>query len=175
MPQGFGSEGLAIYLLGETREELSGSEWAHVLHGHLGGRPPAVDLGAERALAALLQAAAAGGVLAAAHDLSDGGLAQGLVESCLRRGVGATVRLPDGIDPCVALFAESTARAVVAVAADQQDRFRDLADEQRVPYAHLGVTDGAGQAAALEVEGLFSVPLVELRAGWSATIPAALS
>ena len=175
VPQGFGSEGLAIYLLGETREELSGSEWAHVLHGHLGGRPPAVDLGAERALASLLQAAAAGGVLAAAHDLSDGGLAQGLVESCLRRGIGATVRLPDGVDPCVALFAESTARAVVAVAADQQERFRDLAAEQRVPYAHLGATVGAGQAAALEVEGLFAVPLVELRAAWSATIPAALS
>ena len=73
-------------LLGETRDELGGSEWAHVVHGHLGGRPPAVDLDAERRLARLLAAAAADGFLTGAHDLSDGGLAQALVESCLVGG-----------------------------------------------------------------------------------------
>ncbi len=174
VPQGFAAPGQAIYLLGETRAELSGTEWAHVLHGHLGGRPPAVDLAAERALAELLREASVTGVLAAAHDLSDGGLAQGLVESCLRHGFGARVRLPDDVDPCVGLFAESTARVVVAVEPDEQDRFRDLAADMWVPYTHLGVTVAADQTAALEVEGLFSVPLAELRAAWSATIPAAL-
>ena len=84
-----------------------------MLHGHLGGRPPVPDLAAEQRLAALLAAAASAGLLAAAHDLSDGGLAVALAESCLRGGTGCRVRLPG--DPFTALFSESAARAVVAV------------------------------------------------------------
>ena len=53
-PTGFGATGQRVLLLGETREELSGSEWAHVVHDHLGGLPPRVDLAAERALSELL-------------------------------------------------------------------------------------------------------------------------
>ena len=83
-PTGFPAGGHQVLLLGETREELSGSEWAHVVHGHLGGTPPGVDLAAERALSEVLVAAT--GVVSSAHDLSDGGLAQALVESCLRHG-----------------------------------------------------------------------------------------
>src|SRR5207237_1501206 len=49
-PVGWDDEGLRLFLLGTTREELSGSEWAHVVHDHLGGLPPQVDLAAERAL-----------------------------------------------------------------------------------------------------------------------------
>ena len=48
IPMGFAEAGDIIFLLGETREELSGSEWAWVTHGHLGGLPPKVDLLAER-------------------------------------------------------------------------------------------------------------------------------
>ena len=85
-PTGFGETGHRVLLLGESREELSGSAWAGVVHDHLGGLPPKVDLGAERALSELLVAAT--GVLSSAHDVSDGGLAQTLVESCLRHGIG---------------------------------------------------------------------------------------
>ena len=88
---GFYRDGDVIVLLGETREEFGGSEWAHVVHGHLGGRPPAVDLAAEQRLAGLLAAAAGDGLLTSAHDLSDGGLAQALVESCLIGGAGAMI------------------------------------------------------------------------------------
>ena len=75
--------GEQVFLLGETREELSGSEWAHVVHGHLGGLPPRVDLAAEQSLAELLADASRDGVVTSAHDLSDGGLAQALVEASL--------------------------------------------------------------------------------------------
>ena len=90
-PTGFGAEGERVFLLGETRDELSGSEWAHVVHGHLGGMPPALDLAAEQALAALLQDAARDGVVTSAHDLSDGGLAQALAESTFSRDIGVAV------------------------------------------------------------------------------------
>ena len=105
LPMGFGAASGPIVLLGRTEAEFGGSAWAHVRHGHLGGRPPAPDLDAERRLAALLAAAAADGLLTAAHDLSDGGLAVALAESCLRGGAGCTVRLPG--DPFTALFSES--------------------------------------------------------------------
>ena len=85
-PTGFVAPGERVFLLGETREELSGSEWAHVVHDHLGGLPPAVDLAREKALAELLREAV--GLVTSAHDLSDGGLAQALVESALRNDVG---------------------------------------------------------------------------------------
>jgi phosphoribosylformylglycinamidine synthase subunit PurL len=89
-PTGFVAPDQVIVHLGRTREELSGSEWAHVVHEHLGGRPPEVDLWAEANLARLLVEAARGGYVTSAHDMSDGGLAQTLVESCLRQGVGAS-------------------------------------------------------------------------------------
>ena len=110
---GFYRDGDVIVLLGETREEFGGSEWAHVAHGHLGGRPPAVDLDAEQRLAGLLAAAAADGLLTSAHDLSDGGLAQALVESCLIGGAGAMIDGLRRLDPFVALFSESAARVLV--------------------------------------------------------------
>ena len=78
-----------LVLLGRTGADFGGSAWAWAVHGHLGGRPPAVDLAAERALAAVLAAAAEDGLLAAAHDLSDGGLAVALAECCLRGQAGA--------------------------------------------------------------------------------------
>jgi phosphoribosylformylglycinamidine synthase len=163
---GFGSDDAAIYLLGETREEFGGSEWAHVVHGHLGGRPPRVDLEAERALANVLVAGAGEGLIDAAHDLSDGGLAQALVESCLRGGRGARISLPAESDPFVALFSESSARAVVAVAQPDVAAFERLASTHGVPARRIGVTGGD----TLHVDGQFSVTVEELRAASSAVL-----
>jgi len=173
-PVGFAAEGQQIYLLGETRDELDGSEWAHVVHRHLGGLPPRLDLAAEQRLADLLINASRDGLIDAAHDLSDGGLAQALVESCLRQDVGARVWLPEELDPFVALFSESTARAIVAVPRSEEVRFTDMCSARAFPHLRIGVTDGRGPDAALDVQDRFTVPLAELRTAWSATIPAAM-
>jgi phosphoribosylformylglycinamidine synthase len=163
VPMAFAADGEVVCLLGETRDELGGSEWAHHVHGHLGGLPPRVDLGAEKALASVM--ASLVGVATAAHDVSDGGLAQALAEMALRRGVGVTVA-PDG-DPFVALFSESVARAVVAVPRDRVADLEAAAATYGVPVTRLGATGGA----ALTVEGLFDVPLDELRAAHTRTLP----
>jgi phosphoribosylformylglycinamidine synthase len=173
-PSGFAAEGHAVHLLGTTRDELCGSEWAHVVHGHLGGRPPQVDLAHERLLGEVLLDAARDGLVSAAHDLSDGGLAQALVESCLRHDVGVRVSLPDGLDPFVALFSESAGRAVVAVPPEQEERFAALCAERGLAHARLGVTEGTGPEAVLAVQDAFTLPLAEIRQVWSATLPAAL-
>ena len=171
-PQGFRSPGQVIYLLGTTRDELAGSEWAHVVHGHLGGLPPQVDLGVERELADILVNASRDGLIDAAHDLSDGGLAQALVESTLRYGVGARVWVPDGIDPFVFLFSESAGRAIVAVPRSEEVRFTDMCTARRFPHERVGVIDDGG---ALDVQEQFSIPLDELRAAWTGTLPAAFA
>jgi len=162
----FGAEGDGIVLLGRTGEEFGGSAWAHVLHGHLGGRPPAPDLDAERRLAALLVAAAEAGLLSAAHDLSDGGLAVALAESCLRGGVGCAVRLPG--DPFTALFSESAGRAIVAVRPGAEAAFSQLRGAHGVAGGTIGTVGGDN----LVVDGCFAIPLTELAAVHGQTLPA---
>jgi phosphoribosylformylglycinamidine synthase subunit PurL len=175
--RGWRIPGAEIYLLGTTREEFGGSEWAHVAHGHLGGTPPEVDLDAERALADVLIEAGRSGLVEAAHDLSDGGLAQAVVESCLSFGLGARLTLPAELGPFVALFSESAARAVVAVRTDDRERFAGLCTARGVPSTLIGVVEAGGEDAALVVEdggtgARFDVPLTELQAAWTGTLPA---
>ncbi|MGZ6874563.1 MAG: AIR synthase-related protein, partial [Blastococcus sp.] len=162
IPTGWRAGGETVLLLGATRPEFGGSAWASVVHGHLGGRPPAVDLAAERALGELL--AGLPGLVTSAHDLADGGLAQTLAESALRHGVGA--RLDLGADPFTALFSESAARAVVTTT--DPAAVRAAAEQAGVTVTELGTTGGD----ALVVDGVLELGLTELRAAWTATLPA---
>jgi phosphoribosylformylglycinamidine synthase len=160
------ADGDVLFLLGDTACELSGSEWAWVVHGHLGGRPPRVNLAAEKALAGLLASSSQRGHISAAHDLSDGGLAQVLVESCLRRNIGARVLLPEGA-AFVYLFSESAGRVLVAVPRGHEKAFAGLAGEHGVPCTPIGVT---AQEPVLEVLNQFTIPLDELRAAFTGTL-----
>ncbi|HQY34221.1 MAG TPA: phosphoribosylformylglycinamidine synthase subunit PurL [Actinotalea sp.] len=184
-PSGWRTPGQAVYLLGRTADELDGSAWADVVHGHLGGLPPAVDLAAERTLAAILVNASRDGLVDAAHDLSEGGLAIALAEACLRYGTGARVWLDelcqrDGVSPFTALFSESTARALVAVPRTEEVRFVDMCTARGFPALRIGVTDDTGTGdpvgdgaagAELEVQGQFTVPIAALAAAHTATLP----
>ena len=172
IPSGWQDGGENLYLLGVTRDELDGSAWAGVIHDHLGGRPPQVDLAAEKRLAGLLAAAAEGGIVSAAHDLSDGGLFQAVAEGVLRFGVGARIWLGeiaerDGVDATAALFSESTARVIVSVPREEDVKFLGLAAGRDVPVLRIGVTDTTGE---LEVQDLFTVSVDELRAAHQGTL-----
>jgi phosphoribosylformylglycinamidine synthase len=160
IPTGLGAEGDTLILLGETHDELGGSEWAHVVHNHLGGRPPKVDLAREQVIASVL-----GAGVSAAHDLSEGGLAQTLVESCLLTGRGCDVELTG--DPFVALFSESSARVLVSVA--NPDEFTARCDEAGLPWQRLGAVSAT---SALRIEGIGELALTELREVWEGTLPA---
>ncbi|WP_405643247.1 phosphoribosylformylglycinamidine synthase subunit PurL [Streptomyces uncialis] len=170
-PVGFAEEGQLLYLLGDTREEFGGSAWSQVVHDHLGGLPPVVDLERERLLADILISASRDGMIDAAHDLSDGGLVQAVTESCLRGGKGARLVVPDGLDAFTFLFSESAGRAVVAVPRSEELRFNDMCGARGLPVARIGVVDGD----AIEVQGEFTLPLAELRTAHEGTIPALLA
>lgn len=170
-PIAFREEGQLLYLLGETREEFGGSAWSQVIHDHLGGLPPKVDLDREKLLGEILISASRDGMIDAAHDLSDGGLIQAVTESCLRGGKGARLVVPDGLDAFTVLFSESAGRAVVAVPRSEETRFTDMCGARGLPATRIGVVDGE----EVEVQGEFSIPLGELRSAHEGTIEALLA
>ncbi len=175
LPSGWQDEGENIYLLGVTADELGGSAWAGVVHDHLGGVPPRVDFGAEKALAGLLGAAAHEGMVTSAIDLGTGGFLRAVADGVLRFGVGARVWLDeivsrDGVDTTAALFSETQARAIVTVAREDDVKFRGLCDGRGVPVLRVGVTDR--ESRALSVQGLFDIPLDTLRGTHRGTLPA---
>lgn len=152
-PSGWTAEGLAVVLLGSTRDELDGSAWARIVHDHLGGLPPKVDLEVEMALGRVLAAlSAADGpdgkpLIHAAHDLSNGGLIQSLVDSALRFGIGGSFDIAQaagiaGVDDFVMLLSESQGRAMVAVAEESLPAVYAAAEAEGVQAARIGTTGG---------------------------------
>jgi phosphoribosylformylglycinamidine synthase len=179
VPSGFPRPGLDVWLLGETRVELGGSVWQRLTTGRLEGRPPTLDLPAEASLHRLLADLAARRLLAAAHDLSDGGLALALVEATLAAGVGATVELPEVLGPAAlepaqvplaALVSESASRVLLAAPPEAADQLKALARTANVPAARLGATGGD----RLIVPGLLDLPLSQLRDAYEGALPRAL-
>jgi phosphoribosylformylglycinamidine synthase subunit PurL len=180
VPTGFPRPGLAVWLLGATRVELGGSVWQRLRTGRLEGRPPALDLAAEARLQRLLVELAGRRLAAAAHDLSDGGLAVALVEAILAAGVGATVDLPPVLPtpgsgaadpaPLAALASESPSRVLLAADPAAAGELAGLAAAAGVPAARLGVTGGD----RLVVPGLLDLPLAALRDAYEDALPRAL-
>ena len=175
-PSGWREPGQTIYLLGTTEAELDGSAWAEVTAGHLGGVPPQYKPEAEKELGEILINSSRDGMIDAAHDLSEGGLSQALVESCLRFDTGARIWLDevcerDGVDVFTALFSESTARAIVAVPRSEEVRFKDMCTARRFPFVRIGMTDAGDEAPSLDVVDHFTIGLDELSRTHEATLP----
>jgi len=137
-PMSFKDAGLELFLLGETDENLSGSEWAY-LHGMRGGNAPTADLQREMRLIDLLVAGNQSALFTAAHDLSQGGLAITLIEMVLRHRVGVTITLEN---PGVALLSETPGRVVVAVDVEKVSELQALAAKYDIALAQLGKTGG---------------------------------
>ncbi|MBU3061175.1 phosphoribosylformylglycinamidine synthase subunit PurL [Nocardia sp. NEAU-G5] len=169
IPTGLGLEpGETLILLGDTRDEFDGSIWAQVEHDHLGGVPPKVDLAREQLLAEVLTAGSRDGMISAAHDLSEGGLAQTVVEAALAGETGCRILLPEGADPFVWLFSESAGRVLVAVPRSEETRFTKMCSARELPWVRIGVVDQGSDS--VEVQGQFSVTLNELRESFEGTL-----
>jgi phosphoribosylformylglycinamidine synthase subunit PurL len=145
---GFRAEGHVIVLLdgrgqtapaGNTAREFSSSEYARTIHGIEAGAPPAVDLAAEKRLIGLLMALAGEGLLQSAHDVSDGGLAVALAESCFAGGgLSARISLSGDAPDELALFGERGGRAVVSVTPGQLARSLSIAAQYEVAAREVG-------------------------------------
>ena len=161
-------DGDAIVMLGLTAAELGGSEWAAVVHGLVGGRPPHADLVAAGVLHELVRTLVLDRVVAGVHDCSDGGLAVTLCEMAFAGGVGFDV-VVSGVD-CTAAevcFSESSNRVVLSVTSTELDAVVSAARSAGVPCAVLGRAGGD----RLRVADAFDVPLAGARSVWSEAIP----
>lgn len=161
--------GDAVVLLGTTGEDFGGSEWAHALHQHLGGLPPQVDFDAEQALATLLIFLARQRGVTSAHDLSEAGLGQALAEVCMRHGAGVQVDLRQvHQEAWVALFSESSARALVSVPSGKADHLLAFAQAHEVPAVMIGTVI---DEPIMKVQGQFAVSVQQLRQAHTGTLP----
>ena len=162
---GFRNEGDFVLLIGSSHNDLGGSEYLKLVHGLLGGRPPALDLTRERAVMKLVLAAAQSGLLRSAHDCSDGGMLVALAECCLLGGIG--VRCP-ALQPeaplrlDAAFFGESPGRFIVSAASRAMPELQTLARRHHVEISLLGMAGGQ----VLEFEGQLRLPLAEIRQAW---------
>jgi phosphoribosylformylglycinamidine synthase len=140
----FRGEDEAILFLGETFDELGGSEFLKTVHGLVKGKPPQLDLARERALVELLVNGAAAGLLRSAHDCSDGGVAVTLAECAFSADrVGCEVDLASAGSAEATLFSESASRAVVTAREGDVNRFLEMARKHGVPARVVGRTGGS--------------------------------
>ncbi|TAL10846.1 MAG: phosphoribosylformylglycinamidine synthase subunit PurL [Nitrospirae bacterium] len=144
--QGFKAEGDAIVLLGETGEDLGGTEYLRAVHHREQGTPPMLNLDREVAVQALALTAIEQGLVRSAHDCSEGGLAVALAECCLSAPagpLGAEVVLESkGLRRDSLLFGESQSRIILSVKPGDLDAVTLLAAGSNVPLSVLGTVGG---------------------------------
>jgi phosphoribosylformylglycinamidine synthase subunit PurL len=170
--QAFKQEGDAILLLGVTHAELGGSEFQYAVHGVTEGRPPALDLATERKLLDAVLGAIRSGLVRSAHDLSEGGLAAALAESCISGGIGANVELSaNGLRADVALFSESQSRIVLTAAPDRAEELKAAIAAGGVPVEIIGTVGGDRLRVNLDGAAVLDEPVAELKSIWEDAIP----
>ena len=161
-PMSFNRAGLELYLLGDTADDIAGSEWAY-MHGKRGGNAPIADLQREMRLINLLVAGRTSQIFSAAHDLSQGGLSATLTEMVLRHNIGAVVEIEN---PGITLISESPGRVVVAVDPAKAAALTSLAKQNKITITKLGTTGGT----SLVINGA-DISLTELGKAHSETFP----
>jgi phosphoribosylformylglycinamidine synthase len=166
---GFKREGDIIALLGETGNDLGGTEYLHVIHQLEVGRPPALNLERERAVQRTVLEAAQRGLLASAHDCSEGGLAVALAECCIEGNIGANVDVTQTISLRydALLFGESQSRIVVSLPQQHLNDLLDIARQHGAPVMILGTVGGQ----ELTVNDLIDVDVHTLSQTWRGAIP----
>ena len=165
VPMGFQREGDLIYLVGKLSGAVGGSEFLKVFYNFIGGELEKTDLALEVAVTKALLEAARRGLIASAHDVSDGGLLVALAEKSFAKGLGARVEIEDLSEEY--LFGEWPTRFVVTVHPEHDREFRELLGS--LPHRRLGTVGGSG----LELGGR-SVPIEELYRIYESALPESL-
>jgi phosphoribosylformylglycinamidine synthase len=162
----FKDAGDVIVLLGETADELGGSEYLSVVHGVIAGAPPALVIEDELAIHRALLDAIEAGLVKSAHDCSEGGIAVALAECAIVSGLGANVELDDDLDAVASLFSETQGRIVLTCADADAEALTDLLVSHGVPFSVIGEVIGD----SLIVEGALRVEVSALREAWVPTL-----
>lgn len=172
----FKDEGDVLVLLGETQDGIGGSEYLALVHGVEAGALPEIDPVRESRLIELLLALGERGMLKSCHDISEGGLAFCLAESCIKGGIGAVVDITglsgrlDGL-----LFGEGPSRAVAGVSRSDVETVLEMAKKLQVPATVIGQVEGKRLRLAHSGRTLIDQDVSELAAIWRGAIVCAMS
>jgi phosphoribosylformylglycinamidine synthase II len=170
---GFAADADEITLVGPLTAELGGSEYQRLAHGVNSGPRPELDLGLERRVQQFVLEAIGKGLVRSCHDVSDGGLAVALAESCILGGRGASIWI-EGVtgnepaDSKVAgiLFGEGQSRFLISHAKEASISLHELAGRHQVPLERLGSTGGE----SIRVDGAFEIALGDARHAYESAL-----
>ncbi|MFS1514217.1 phosphoribosylformylglycinamidine synthase subunit PurL [Chengkuizengella sp. SCS-71B] len=170
--QAFKNDGDIVFLLGDTKDELGGSEFQTIIHGKTEGKPPVIDLVKEKNLLDTVLQAIQKGLVASAHDLSEGGLAVALAESCISGEKGADIKFESDLRPDIALFSESQSRILLSATPEQAETLEKWLTEQAVSYQKIGkVTNNSGLHIHVNDEQVIQSSVEQLEKVWKDAIP----
>ncbi|MBU0560529.1 MAG: phosphoribosylformylglycinamidine synthase subunit PurL [Bacteroidetes bacterium] len=141
----FKNEGDYIFILGEDRDEIGGSEYLKIVHGLVKGDSPKMDMQIEKDLHTLVLELIGSKVINSAHDISEGGLACALAECCilnLDHPIGAELKIPIKQRADFTFFSESQSRIIVSVSPEDRNSFEEIAARSKVAFFAAGRTGG---------------------------------
>ncbi len=153
-----------IALLGTNSDEIGGTEYLYVVHGRTAGRPPRIDLAREAAVGRAARELGQAGLIASAHDCSEGGLAVALAECCItgKLPIGATIELGDPMRGDLLLFSEAPSRIVISYPAAAAEQVQAIAERNQAPLQRLGTTGDHRLIIRSAGEPLVDLALAEL-------------
>ncbi len=153
---------------GLGKGHLGGSEYLKTVHGKVAGVPPPLDFARERAVQKAVRDCVRAGLLKAAHDCSDGGLAVAVAEMCFGRDLGCRIALPASqLRPDALLFGEDASRIVISFAPAERESVEAICKAAGAPLEDIGQVGGP----ALIVEGVLEARIADLRETWRSAIP----
>ncbi|MEJ2195271.1 MAG: phosphoribosylformylglycinamidine synthase subunit PurL [Ignavibacteriaceae bacterium] len=166
----FKNEGDFVFLLGEDREELGGSEYLKMIHNKVTGDSPQLDLKNEKLLHSSTLALISSNLINSAHDVSEGGITCCIAECCIineDKKIGAEITIPIISRNDFSLFSESQSRIVVSVSPGNKEKFESSLKEFNQPYMYLGKTGGD----SLRINDTINVGLDRIAELYYNTIP----
>jgi phosphoribosylformylglycinamidine synthase II len=173
---GFKQEGHLIALLGTTADDISISEYAATIEGRstpqmiANGAVPKMDLQVEAVVQKVCLAAAEAGLIASAHDCSDGGLAVAIAECCFsslnHSAVGADVSLKDSLPTPSSLFSESPSRIIVSFPESSRASLEEIAARLNCPFSVIGKVGGGRLRISHADQEVISIDIQQLETAW---------
>ena len=175
----FKDEGDVIFLLGEDKEEIGGSEYLKVIHNKVAGDCPQINLDEEKNLQEILLKLIRKGLIKSAHDVSEGGIITAIAECCIinqEKQIGCEVEIPIKSRKDFSLFSESQSRIIITTSPSNSPKLEQELKLEReysssIKFTRLGTVGGS----SLKIKNIFEITITKLSDIYYETIPRIMS
>jgi len=169
--QGFKNVGDSVLLFGNTYDEMGGTEFQKLVIGRVEGRPPELNLEEEKKVQQVVLEAIQQGFVQSAHDVSDGGLAIAIAESCISGQLGANITLHGNLNKESYLFSESQSRILLSVSSNDVEKVKNIAQEIGVSCQEIGEVQQTMLEISYNDQLVISQSVEEVVQVWKEAIP----